>query len=52
MEIYLIKKDKSYEKFTDVIEWSKEYIVYKAGRGVAKFYAGDNEYFTDQNPEK
>jgi len=53
--IYLIKTDGTdgtFDTFTNVIEWSKNSITYKAGRGIAKIYAGKGEYFTDQNPEK
>lgn len=52
MTIYLIKKDGSFNTFTNVIEWSKNSVTYKAGRGIAKIYADDGEYFTDLNPEK
>lgn len=50
MTIYLIKKDNNYETFENVIEWTSNYIVYKAGRGIAKIYAGENEYFTNEEP--
>ena len=49
MTIYLIKQD-TYETFENVIEWTSNYIVYKAGRGTAKIYAGENEYFTNTAP--
>lgn len=49
MTVYLIKQD-TYEIFNSVIEWTKDYIVYKAGRGTAKIYAGENEYFTNEKP--
>lgn len=52
MTIYLIKENKEYKTFSEVIEWSKEYVVFKAGKGTAKIYAGEDEYFTDQSPEK
>ena len=52
MTIYLIKTDGTFDTFTNVIEWSKNSVTYKAGRGIAKIYADDGEYFTDQNPEK
>lgn len=49
MTIYLIKQD-TYETFKNVIEWTSNYIVYKAGKGTAKIYAGENEYFTNTAP--
>ena len=49
MTIYLIKQD-TYETFENVIEWTSNYVVYKAGRGTAKIYAGENEYFTNDEP--
>lgn len=52
MTIYLIKQDGSYETYNNVIEWSSEYVVYQAGKGKAKIYAGENEYFTDVLPEE
>lgn len=51
MTIYLIKEDKTYETYNNVIEWSSKYVVYQAGKGKAKIYAGENEYFTDVQPE-
>jgi len=50
MTIYLIKEDKTYETYNNVIEWSSDYVIYQAGKGKAKIYAGENEYFTDQEP--
>lgn len=47
MTIYLIKEDKTYETYNNVIEWTREYVIYKAGEGKAKIYAGENEYFAD-----
>jgi hypothetical protein len=47
MTIYLIKEDKTYDTFNEVIEWSDNYCVYKAGKGTCKIYAGEDEYFTD-----
>ena len=52
MTVYLIKEDKSYETYNNVIEWSSNYIIYQAGRGKAKIYAGEGEYFTDVLPEE
>ena len=51
MTIYLIKKD-SYETFENVIEWTKDYVLYLAGRGRCKIYAGEEEYFTDIQPKE
>lgn len=51
MTIYLIKEDKTYEVYNYVIEWSSEYVIYQAGKGRAKIYAGEGEYFTDVQPE-
>jgi hypothetical protein len=51
MTIYLIKEDNSYETYNNVIEWTKDYALYQAGRGRGKIYAGENEYFTDVKPE-
>jgi hypothetical protein len=48
--IYLIKNDNTYETLKNVIEWSEQYVVYKAGRGTCKIYSSENEYFTDQEP--
>lgn len=50
MTIYLIKSDQTYETFNNIIEWTKDYVIYKAGRGTAKIYAGENEYFTNEKP--
>lgn len=51
MKIYLIRKDNQIEEFNGVIEWTKDYVVYKAGRGTCKMYVGDEEYFTDTLPQ-
>ena len=51
MTIYLIKTDNQTEEFNNVIEWDKNYVVYKAGRGTCKIYAGEDEYFTDVEPK-
>lgn len=51
MTIYLIKEDKTYDTYNNVIEWSNDYVVYQAGKGKAKIYAGEGEYFTDVQPE-
>lgn len=51
MIIYLIKEDKTYETYNNVIEWSSDYVIYQAGKGKAKIYAGENEYFTNVQPE-
>jgi hypothetical protein len=51
MTIYLIKKDNQTEEFNNVIEWDKNYVVYKAGRGTCKIYTGEDEYFTDEMPQ-
>ena len=48
--IYLIKKDGTFQTVTNVIEWTDSYVVFKAGRGTCKVYAGDGEYFTDISP--
>ena len=50
MTIYLIKEDNKYDAFSNVIEWSNNYCVYKAGKGTAKIYAGEGEYFTNAMP--
>lgn len=50
MTIYLIKNDNTYETFNDVIDWAENYVVYKAGQGIAKVYASEDEYFTDVEP--
>ena len=50
MTIYLIKQDNSYETFENVIEWTSNYVVYKAGKGTAKIYASENEYCTNDEP--
>lgn len=50
MVIYLIKKDNTYETFDNVIEWTEYYVIYKAGQGIAKIYASEDEYFTDVEP--
>ncbi len=50
MTIYLIKEN-SYETYNNVIEWSSDYVIYQAGKGKAKIYAGENEYFTDVQPD-
>lgn len=52
MTIYLIKEDKTYSIYNNVIEWCEYCITYKAGKGRAKIYAGEGEYFTDQLIEK
>jgi hypothetical protein len=52
MTIYLIKQDGSYETFNNVIEWTKDYVLYQAGRGRGKIYAGEEEYFTDAQPKE
>jgi len=51
MTIYLIREDKTYETFDNVIEWNINYVIYQAGRGRCKIYAVGNEYFTDVLPE-
>lgn len=51
MTVYLIKAYNTYEIYNNVIEWSREYVIYQAGKGRAKIYAGKNEYFTDVQPE-
>ena len=51
MTIYLIKEDNSYETYNNVIEWSSDYVIYQAGKGKAKIYAGEGEYFTDVQPK-
>lgn len=48
--IYLIKKDGSFNTFTNVIEWNERYCILKAGKGTAKIYAGEDEYFSDREP--
>jgi hypothetical protein len=50
MTIYLIKKDNQTEEFNNVIEWNEKYCVYKAGKGICKIYASEDEYFTDVEP--
>ena len=51
MIVYLIKEDKTYETYNNVIEWNKDYVLYQAGRGRCKIYAVENEYFTDEMPK-
>lgn len=51
MKIYLIRKDNQVEEFNNVIEWDEKYCVYKAGKGICKIYAGEDEYFTDVEPK-
>lgn len=48
--IYLIKKDGSFDTYSNVIEWTDSYVVYKAGKGTCKIYASEGEYFTDVAP--
>lgn len=50
MTIYLIKLYNNYETYNNVVEWTREYVIYQAGKGKAKIYAGENEYFTDKEP--
>ena len=50
MTIYLIKENKEFDTYNNVVEWKNNYIIYKAGKGTCKIYAGENEYFTDQEP--
>lgn len=49
--IYLIKQDGTFQTVTNVIEWTEQYVVFKAGKGTCKIYASEGEYFTDQAPE-
>lgn len=49
MKIYLIKEN-GYETYNNVIEWTNAYVVYQAGRGRGKIYAGEGEYFTNIEP--
>jgi hypothetical protein len=49
--IYLIKQDGTHETFTNVIDWDKDYVTFKAGKGTCKIYANEGEYFTDTLPE-
>lgn len=51
MIIYLIKEDKTYETYNNVIEWDKDYVLYQAGKARCKIYALENEYFTDEMPK-
>ena len=50
MTIYLIKEDNTYETYNNVLEWTSEYVAYQAGKGKAKIYAGEGDYFTDKKP--
>jgi hypothetical protein len=50
MKVYLIKENKIQNSFENVIEWNKEYCIYKAGQGTCKIYASEGEYFTDVEP--
>ena len=51
MTIYLIKEN-GYETYDNVIEWTNDYLIYQAGKGKAKIYAGEGEYFTDTQPKE
>lgn len=51
MTIYLIKENE-YETYINVIEWSSDYVIYQAGKGKAKIYASEGEYFTDVQPKE
>ena len=51
--IYLISKEtkETLREFTNVISWDERSVTYKAGKGIAKIYANEGEYFTDTLPE-
>lgn len=51
--IYLINKttNEIVTTFDNVIEWSTNYVLLKAGYGRAKYFSNENEYFTDTLPE-
>ncbi len=51
--IYLINKEtkETLREFTNVISWDERSVTYKAGKGTAKLYANEGEYFTDALPE-
>jgi hypothetical protein len=51
--VYLVNKETNevINVFTDAIEWDEQSVLYRAGKGIGKIYAIENEYFTDVNPE-
>lgn len=53
MKVYLINKETNeiINEFNNVIEHTDSYVLYKAGKGMAKLYVGENEYFTKTKPE-
>lgn len=53
MRVYLIDKNTNeiIKEYNNVIEYTEDYILYQAGKGRGKLYAGENEYFTNIKPE-
>lgn len=53
MRVYLIDKNTNeiIKEYNNVIEYNEDYILYQAGKGRGKLYAGENEYFTNIKPE-
>lgn len=52
--IYLVNKDTNnvVNTFTDVISWTDEYVLYRAGKGRGMMYASENEYITNIHPQE
>ena len=48
MIVYLVKADGSKEEYDNVIEFSANKIVCKAGRGKLTMFAGEGEYFSQK----
>ena len=46
MTVYLIKTDGTKEEFNNVIQFTADKIVCKAGKGIMTIFAGPGEYFT------
>ena len=51
--VYLVNKETNevINTFNNVIEWDEQSVLYQAGKGRGKIYAGENEYFTDREPK-
>lgn len=52
MTVYLIKENQTFDTYNNVIEWKVNYIIYTAGKGKAKIYAGEGEFFTNIKPKE
>ena len=50
MEVYLINKETNevIQTYTDVQHWGYNFVEYLNNGRRAKFYCGENEYFTDK----